>query len=110
MNIRNRTSGDYVNAKGASLPTNYLFCAIAGIIGFSEFMFYGMGETQMGKYNFASFSIHLAFVILFSNMWGLITHEWKGCSKRTYRLLFAGLAVLLLSTVVMGIGSYFAEP
>ena len=107
MNIKNRTHGNYVNAKGASLPTNYLFCAIAGIVGFSEFMFYGMGETQMGKYNFASLSIHLAFVILFSNMWGLITHEWKGCSKRTYRLLYAGLAVLLSSTVVMGIGNYF---
>ena len=109
MNIKNRTAGNYVKAEGASLPTNYLFCAIAGIIGFSEFMFYGMGETQMGKYNFASFSIHLAFVILFSNMWGLITHEWRGCSIRTYRVLFAGLTVLLLSTAVVGLGNYFAE-
>ena len=108
MNFRNRTAGNYVNGGGTSLFTNYFFSAIAGIIGFSEFMFYGMGETQMGKYNFASFSIHLAFVIVFSNMWGLLTNEWKGSSKRTYTLIFAGISVLLLSTVVMGLGNYYA--
>lgn len=108
MNIKNRTLKNYVNSGDASLPKNYLFCAFAGIMGFSEFMFYGMGTTQMGKYDFASFSIHLAFVIIFSNMWGLITHEWKGCSRRTYGRIFAGIAVLLLSTLVMGLGNYFA--
>ena len=108
MNIKNRTLGNYLKSGNASLSKNYLFCAIAGIAGFSEFMFFGMGTTQMGKYDFASFSIHLAFVIIFSNMWGLITHEWTGCSRRTYRRLFAGISVLLLSTVVMGLGNYFA--
>ena len=74
-----------------------------------EFMFYGMGTTQMGKHNFASWSIHPAFVIIFSNMWGLITHEWKGCSSRTIRLILSGLMVLVLSTVVIGVGSYLAS-
>jgi len=108
MNIRNRSAANYINSGNASLLINYLFCAIAGITGFLEFMFYGMGTTKMGKYHFASFSIHLAFVIIFSNMWGLLTHEWKGCSKRTLRLLFLGLFILLLSTVVIGAGNYFA--
>ena len=110
MNIKNRTGGNYFNSGDAPLFTNYIFCAIAGITGFLEFMFYGMGTTQMGKYDFASFSIHLAFVIIFSTMWGLITHEWKGCSRRTHRLVFAGILVLILSTVVIGLGNYLAPP
>lgn len=110
MNIKNRTVGNYLNSGDAPLLTNYAFCAIAGIMGFSEFMFYGMGMTQMGRYDFASFSIHLAFVIIFSNMWGLITHEWKGCSKRTLKLIFLGIFILILSTIVIGMGNYLAPP
>ena len=109
MNIKNRSLTDYVNARGASLSTNYLFCAIAGITGFMEFMFYGMGTTKMGKHDFVSFSIHLAFVIVFSTMWGLITHEWKGSSKRTMKLIFIGILILMFSTVVMGFGNYLAS-
>lgn len=108
MNIKNGSLGDYTNARGASLKVNYLFCAIAGITGFMEFMFYGMGTTKMGKHDFTSFGIHLAFVIVFSTMWGLITHEWKGSSKRTMRLIFLGIFILMLSTVFMGFGNYLA--
>ena len=108
MNIKNHSLTDYVNARGASLSTNYLFCAIAGITGFMEFMFYGMGTTKMGENDFVSFSIHLAFVIVFSTMWGLITHEWKGSSRRTMKLIFVGILILMFSTVVMGFGNYLS--
>ena len=108
MNIKNHSIGDYITAKGASLWTNYLFCAIAGITGFMEFMFYGMGTTKMGKHDFVSFSIHLAFVIVFSTMWGLITHEWKGSSKLTMKLIFFGIIILMFSTAIMGFGNYLA--
>jgi L-rhamnose-H+ transport protein len=108
MNIRNRSIRDYVSCGNASLWVNYLFCAIAGITGFMEFMFYGMGTTKMGRQDFVSFSIHLAFVIVFSTMWGLITHEWKDSSKRTITLIFLGIMILIISTVVMGFGNYLA--
>lgn len=108
MNIKNRSLGDYISAKGASLKINYLFCAIAGVMGFMEFMFYGMGTTKMGKNDFVSFSIHLAFVIVFSTMWGLLTHEWKGSSRKTVTLIIIGLIILILSTMVMGYGNYLS--
>jgi L-rhamnose-H+ transport protein len=108
MNVKNKSIGNYVNSGNASLGINYLFCAIAGITGFMEFMFYGMGTTKMGENDFVSFSIHLAFVIVFSTMWGLITHEWKGCSRRTAKLIIAGMLLLLLSTIVMGYANYLA--
>ena len=109
MNFRNRTFGNYINSGKASISTNYIFCAFAGIMGFSEFMFYTMGTTQMGEYDFASWTIHLALVIFFSTMWGLIAHEWKGCSRRTMRLIFSGLVLLVLTVIMIGIGNQLVE-
>ncbi len=69
-------------------------------------MFYGMGKTRMGEYDFSSWTIHMAFIIVFSNIWGLIFREWKGSSRRTHQIITAGIIVLVASTVVVGLGSY----
>ncbi len=74
-----------------------------------QFMFYGMGTTRMGRYDFSSWTIHMAFIIVFSNMWGLILHEWRGSSRRTLRMIFAGILVLVASTLVVGLGNYIAS-
>jgi L-rhamnose-H+ transport protein len=106
LNVRHRTTSNYVNAARAPLVHNYLMCVLAGMIAYSEFLFFGMGETQMGKYGFSSWSIHMAFVIVFSNIWGIVLAEWKGTSRWTRTLLVSGLAVLVASTALMGYGSY----
>jgi L-rhamnose-H+ transport protein len=108
MNIKNHSISDYVNSGDASIWTNYFFSALAGIIAYMEFLFYGMGITKMGKSDYVSFSIHLAFIIIFSTMWGLVTHEWQGSSKRIMGLLLTGILILIISSVVMGYGNYLA--
>jgi L-rhamnose-H+ transport protein len=65
-----------------------------------------MGETQMGKFGFSSWTLHMASIIIFSSLWGLALHEWKGASGKSRRLLFAGLSVLILSTLIVGYGNY----
>ena len=71
-------------------------------------MFYGMGTSNMGKYDFSSWTIHMAFIIVFSNIWGLYFREWKGSSGKTIRMIVAGIVVVTLSTLVIGAGSYLA--
>jgi L-rhamnose-H+ transport protein len=73
-------------------------------------MFYGMGTTQMGRYDFSSWTIHMAFIIVFSNMWAILFHEWKGSSRRTHHIVFAGIIILIASTLVVGYGNYIAAP
>lgn len=85
---------------------NYLFAAAAGVIWYFQFFFYSMGETQMGDYKFSSWTLHMASIILFSSVWGLLLGEWKGASKRAKGLLFLGLGVLVLSTIIIGYGNY----
>jgi len=85
---------------------NYLFSALAGTCWYFQFFFYTMGETQMGKYGFASWTLHMASIIIFSTMWGWIFHEWKGSSKKAHSLIAAGIVTLILSTIVIGYGTY----
>ena len=81
--VRNGSGANFIDRK-APLPNNYLFCTLAGLIAYAEFFFFGMGESQMGDFSvFASWPIHMAFIIVFSNVWGLVFHEWKGTSRRT---------------------------
>jgi L-rhamnose-H+ transport protein len=108
LNFRNRTGGDYRNVDGVSLAANYLFSALAGVTWYLQFMFYGMGTTKMGQYDFSSWTIHMAFIIVFSNLWGLYFHEWRGVRPRTHRLIRAGIVVLTASTIVVGLGNYIA--
>ena len=106
MNLKNKSTSDYIRVKDTPIAVNYIFASMAGIIASMEYLFYGMGITKMGKKDFVSFSIHLAFIIVFSTMWGLITHEWKGSSTRTMRLIFIGVFLLILSSVIMGYANY----
>ena len=84
---------------------NYLFSALAGTTWYFQFFFYTMGATQMGKYDFASWTLHMASIIIFATMWGWIFHEWKGSSKKAHLLIGGGIATLILSTCVIGLGA-----
>jgi L-rhamnose-H+ transport protein len=109
LNFKNKSGKDYIARGTSPLLRNYFFSALAGITWYFQFMFYGMGTTQMGKYDFASWSIHMAFIITFSNMWGLILKEWKGSDTRTIRIIIEGLIILVLSTFIIGAGSYIQK-
>ena len=85
---------------------NYFFSALAGTTWYFQFFFYTMGETQMGKFGFASWTLHMASIIIFSTMWGWIFHEWKGSSKKAHTLIATGIATLILSTVIIGAGTW----
>jgi L-rhamnose-H+ transport protein len=85
---------------------NYFLSALAGTTWYFQFFFYTMGETQMGKFGFASWTLHMASIIIFSTLWGWILHEWKGASRKTHAFIGSGIALLILSTIIIGYGTY----
>jgi L-rhamnose-H+ transport protein len=87
---------------------NYLLCALAGTTWYFQFFFYTMGETQMGRYGFSSWTLHMASIIIFSTLWGLGFREWKGAGAAAMRLLTLALFLLVGSTVVVGYGNFLA--
>ena len=88
------------------LTINYLFAAAAGVIWYFQFFFYSMGQTKMGKYDFSGWTLHMASIIIFSTLWGIMIHEWRGTSFRTRSYVAIGLALLIVSTFVVGYGNY----
>jgi L-rhamnose-H+ transport protein len=88
---------------------NYLFCALAGTTWYFQFFFYTMGETQMGRFKFSSWSLHMASIMIFSTLWGIMLREWAGTSPRTRRLVGLTLFVLIGSTVIIGFGNSLAS-
>lgn len=89
----------------APLLRNYLLSAAAGITWYLQFFFYSMGQTKMGQYEFSSWTLHMASIIIFSTLWGIVLHEWRGTSRRTHLLIALGLVALVGSTVIVGYGN-----
>jgi L-rhamnose-H+ transport protein len=90
----------------STLVANYLFAAMAGVIWYFQFFFYSMGQTKMGKYDFSSWTLHMASIIIFATLWGLVLKEWHGTSMRTKLLVTCGLCLLVGSTIIVGYGNY----
>jgi L-rhamnose-H+ transport protein len=85
---------------------NYLLCALAGTTWYFQFFFYTMGESQMGRYAFSSWTLHMASIIIFSSLWGIGFKEWKGAGLRAASLLSLALFLLVASTMIVGYGNY----
>jgi L-rhamnose-H+ transport protein len=107
LNLRNGTFRDYVNSN-KPLFNNYLFSALAGTTWFLQFFFYGMGESKLGN-GASSWILHMAFIILVSNGWGIFLQEWKGVSQKTKTTIGMGILTILLSVVLVGYGNSITD-
>ncbi len=98
QNSKNRTWGDY--RKGNLWGNNLIFCALAGLLWYSQFfgLSLGRGFLQDSPALLAfSWAILMSLDILFSNFWGIVLKEWKGCKPKIIWVLGIGLAILIFS-------------
>jgi L-rhamnose-H+ transport protein len=105
---RSATTESATTPSAVPMLSNYLFCALAGTTWYFQFFFYTMGETQMGRYKFSSWTLHMASIIIFSTLWGIALKEWNGASRRTKFMVALSLLTLVVSTAVVGYGNYLA--
>ncbi len=103
LSLKNKSYGDFVN-RNSPIVKNILFSALAGTTWFLQFFFYGMGESKMGN-GASSWILHMSTIILTANMWGIYRREWKGVAPKTKWTITAGIAVILASVVLVGIGN-----
>lgn len=99
QNARNKTWGDY--GKTALYANNLFFCALAGVLWYSQFFGLSLGKgflTASPVLIAFSWCILMSLNVTFSNVWGILLKEWKGCSPRTIAVLLAGLVVLIVSS------------
>ena len=107
------TTIDDPDKKGEKVKINYawnlFFAALAGTTWYFQFFFYSMGETRMGEFQFSSWTLHMASIIIFSSLWGLFLHEWKGTSRFTRFILGVAIFTLIYSTIVVGYGNLMKQ-
>ena len=104
QNIKNKTGKEYFSVKGAVLTNNLLFCALAGVLWYSQFFGLEMGKSFLTDSPILlafSWSILMSLNVTFSNVWGILLKEWKGVSNTTIAVLILGLVVLISSIIVV---------
>ena len=110
---KNKSAGQWVGAADASgqrpaLLPNFLLCALAGTAWYFQFFFYTMGESQMGRFGFSSWTLHMASIIIFGTCWGFAFREWKDAAPAVRRMVWSGVGLLILATIIIGYGNRLA--
>jgi L-rhamnose-H+ transport protein len=79
-----------------------------GLLWLSGIVIYGIGTTLVGKYGTSvGFALFVSAQILTSNTLGILAGEWTGTPSRTRKLLNTGLAVIVVSVIVLSLGGLF---
>ena len=100
QNIKNKTGKEYFSVDSSTLLNNVLFCALAGLLWYSQFFGLELGKTFLVSSPILlafSWSILMSLNVVFSNVWGILLKEWKGCSRGTISVLLLGLLILVFS-------------
>ena len=103
QNIKNKTGKDYFGVPAGVFINNILFCALAGILWYSQFFGLAMGKSYFvdGSVMMAfSWSILMSLNVTFSNVWGIVLKEWKGAGPKTIAVLVLGMVILIFSLIL----------
>lgn len=103
QNVKNKTGRDYFGVPKSVLINNLLFCALAGILWYSQFFGLALGKSFLteGSVMMAfSWSILMSLNVTFSNVWGIILKEWKGAGSKTVTVLVLGMIILIASLFI----------
>jgi L-rhamnose-H+ transport protein len=103
QNVKNKTGKDYFSVPKNVLINNVLFCALAGILWYTQFFGLTLGKSFLteGSVMMAfSWSILMSLNVTFSNVWGILLKEWKGAGSKTIAVLALGMLILIISLIV----------
>jgi len=100
---KNRTWHLY-SASGISAGY-WLGGSLVGILCFGSFMAYGMGATALGPLGgIVGWPLFMSMSLITSNVWGALTGEWKGASRRSYAYSLVGIGFLIVAITVISRG------
>ncbi|WP_163712560.1 L-rhamnose/proton symporter RhaT [Mangrovibacterium lignilyticum] len=112
LGIQQNTLREFTGKLGIEnkvLFKNLVWSALAGTMWFLQFFFYGLGHVSMGRFQFASWVLHMSMLIFFSYIIGVLMKEWKNIHRSTYVLLLVSLFILVISFVIIAYGSMVGE-
>lgn len=99
QNRHNRSFSDYRNR--SLWGNNLAFCVLAGLLWYSQFFGLSLGKGFLVDSPVLlafSWCILMALNVTFSNFWGIVLKEWRGCKRNTIIVLVIGLLILVFSS------------
>jgi L-rhamnose-H+ transport protein len=99
---KNRSAGLFRKSFGRE----FMLALAAAVLWLFGMLGYGVGAGEMGKYgNSIGFAAFMAVMLLWSSALGLIAGEWKSASSVALMRMRMGLALIVVSMSVLGIGT-----
>jgi len=100
---RNKTWPDYGKVGTGS---HWFLAVIMGVSWVLSVTIYGRAVPMMGALGgSAGWAITMGCCITASNVWGIITGEWREGKGRPLNTMYAGLAVILAAIAIIGYGN-----
>jgi L-rhamnose-H+ transport protein len=97
----NKTWGHFATPSGKVV---ILIALAMAVIHDSAVVLYGMGASYLGPLGVSlGYAVFMAFGIIFGNINGFITGEWKGASRQSIQMMICAILVLILASGVMGL-------
>ena len=97
----NKTWGRFACPSGVSV---ILIALLMAVIHDSAVVLYGMGAFYLGTLGVSlGYAVFMSFGIIFGNVNGFLTGEWKGASRQSVQMMVYGIVVLILASCIMGL-------
>lgn len=94
---------DWARFREPGTALNWLRTAAMGLMWFGSLAIYGISSAKLGPVGTSmGFAIFLGTAILTSNLWGILTGEWKGASAKPLAQMFVAIVVLIAGMGVIG--------
>jgi L-rhamnose-H+ transport protein len=85
---------------------NAAMAASGGIMWYFQFFFYAWGQANIPAHlYYVNWMLHMSCYVLFGGLVGLALGEWKGAGGRPVRILWAGMALIIVAANLVGLAS-----
>jgi L-rhamnose-H+ transport protein len=95
---KNRT-GNRFTATGAG--GHWFLAAVMALFWFGSTLMYGVSSNSLGIV--VAWPAFMSLIVITATIWGVVTGEWKGSGTKPLGIMYTGLAVLVLSIVVLSL-------
>ena len=88
-----------------TLMRNGTLAATGGIMWYLQFFFYAWGAANIPQeLSYVNWMLHMSIYVLCGGLVGLALGEWAGVGSKPVRILWVGMAVIILAANLVGLG------
>jgi L-rhamnose-H+ transport protein len=94
-----------LNQPGPTLMKNAALASTGGVMWYLQFFFYAWGAANIPQnLSYVNWMLHMSIYVLCGGLVGLALGEWSGVEKRSIRLLWAGVVIIIAAANLVGLG------